>query len=342
MVIFIFCTFQRADPSQVSGFNLNFCAGVHVGILLYSNFLLYLNPQSPPSTTTSFLKKFSWALNCIFNPRGIGTSWGIKRIPPFSHHNPSYIPSRMIFIITRSLTAISFLFLLRAFNYIDSYYWELVRDGEYAPERESILRRLHQVDMYELLNRLYLPLQFILPTYSRLSAYHCSLSVLAVLSGDEPSNWPPPFGSPADAYSLRRYWGHFWHQFYRVAFVVHADLFAHKLLRVKKRTALSRAIMTVVIFLMSGGMHGASTGLYGQNCEVWPVVYWYMSMGIGIILEDWAIWIWNFLIGERSQQMRIWYYVIGYMWVWAFYAWSLPKLIYPIIDCRCRNISLVE
>src|SRR5215471_6188311 len=45
MVIFIFYSFRRADSSHVSDFNRNFCAGVQVGILLYSNFLLYLNPQ---------------------------------------------------------------------------------------------------------------------------------------------------------------------------------------------------------------------------------------------------------------------------------------------------------
>jgi hypothetical protein len=216
MGIFTFWTFHKVDPSQVSTFHVNnFCS--QIGIFLYSNFFLYLNPQSPLATTT-FLEKLVWVLSLVSNPRGIGTSWKIKRIPPFTRRDPKSIPSRRTFIITRSLNCISFLVLFRAFSYMDGYYWSFVIHDGYTPELESILRRLHQVAMSEFLNRLYLPLQFILLAYTSLSAYHCLLSVVVVLCGDEPSNWPPAFGSPADAYTLRRCWGHFWQQFYRRAF----------------------------------------------------------------------------------------------------------------------------
>ncbi|KAM7211786.1 hypothetical protein V8F06_012823 [Rhypophila decipiens] len=66
----------------------------------------------------------------------------------------------------------------------------------------------------DLFLRTYMSFAWIWVTYFKLSVAHDILSILFVwiLQWDQPSEWPPLFGTIADAYSLRRFWGVFWHR----------------------------------------------------------------------------------------------------------------------------------
>ncbi|EGR44867.1 uncharacterized protein TRIREDRAFT_69569, partial [Trichoderma reesei QM6a] len=50
-------------------------------------------------------------------------------------------------------------------------------------------------------------------SYTALSGAHDVLAAMFVslLAWDRPEEWPPLFGSVVEAYSLRRFWGNFWH-----------------------------------------------------------------------------------------------------------------------------------
>jgi hypothetical protein len=330
--------FQHVDTTQIPSSTIYIYACAQIGVLLYSSYFLCLEPISPPSTAQSFLQKAVWIFKCVAsNPRGIGTPWELKHLSPFSRSNPSYIPSRTSFLISRTSTCIFFMILSAAFQRIDeTYYWPLLHSGEYAPEREHILRRLPNVDIREILIRLYLPLQYHLPAYSTISWAHAVLSIIGVVLGDEPASWPPLFGSLTDAYSLRRFYSHFWQRFHRIAFVAHASFFTHDLLRVLRGSRLSRSLVTLSVFVMSAGMHALCIKLEGGKCEIGPVMHWFCLASGGIVLEDWVMsawerWMWK---GRGKASMNIWRYVLGYMWVWGFFAWSLPKMIFPNVDCK--------
>ncbi|OBT74656.1 hypothetical protein VF21_07014 [Pseudogymnoascus sp. 05NY08] len=55
--------------------------------------------------------------------------------------------------------------------------------------------------------------QWIWSSYVVLTLSHDILAIFFVtlLRWDQPSQWPALFGSIAEAYSLRRFWGVFWH-----------------------------------------------------------------------------------------------------------------------------------
>jgi hypothetical protein len=66
----------------------------------------------------------------------------------------------------------------------------------------------------EMCLRAIISTQWIWNSYSLLSSAHDLLAVLlvSVLRWDRPDEWPLLFGNIADATSLRRFWGRFWHR----------------------------------------------------------------------------------------------------------------------------------
>lgn len=61
-----------------------------------------------------------------------------------------------------------------------------------------------------------------------------------------------------------------------------------------------------------------------------PVVHWYCLMGLGVVLEDTVQGGVGYFEHLHSGK---WRYAIGYVWVWLFFSWSLPKLFFPMVDC---------
>lgn len=68
--------------------------------------------------------------------------------------------------------------------------------------------------LQDMLVRIYVCFSWVWPTYACLRTAHNLLALLhvAILGLDSPSEWPPLFGSLTEAYSLRRFWGVFWHK----------------------------------------------------------------------------------------------------------------------------------
>ncbi|PMD63721.1 uncharacterized protein K444DRAFT_522430, partial [Hyaloscypha bicolor E] len=171
------------------------------------------------------------------------------------------------------------------------------------------------------------------------SAVHSGLSVVCVLCGQEPAAWPPLFGSLADSTSLRQFWGHFWQSFHRNATVAHASLLTHDFLRIKRGSRLSRGLLTVLVFVMSGLMHSWCAKLQSRKCGAAPVMLWYCLAAAGIVIEDCAqtayeaveARLWKEL---KAPRMTTRHEVLGYIWVWVFFAWSLPKMVYPNFACE--------
>lgn len=147
------------------------------------------------------------------------------------------------------------------------------------------------------------------------------LSAIAVLFfGSSPASWPPLFGSWSEAYTIRRFWSHTWHQGMRLIAEAPVNFVAHSLLGLQKGTYVSQWAKVLGNFMMAFLDHA-----YGR------------VMGGGDVVSDWnmfilhpiALWIEETTreglvacgILDKDKRSRTERY-LGYIWVGVFNCWT--------------------
>lgn len=147
------------------------------------------------------------------------------------------------------------------------------------------------------------------------------LSAFSVLMGfNKPDEWPPLFGEWKDAYSLRRFWSHTWHQGMRLIAEPPVNLVVNQLLRLPKGTYFSHWTKVFGNFLMAFVDHAYGRVLAGGD----PVNDWVM-----FIAQPVAIWVEETLRDvavacglvdkHRKSALELW---LGYLWTVAFECWT--------------------
>ena len=125
--------------------------------------------------------------------------WGVsqKILPKFRN-----IPSWNQLLLSRSWDlawTLGLLYLVRT-NQM------LVYDFDFELTPEGFLHRLSEVTIREWLIRIYLAVRGKLEPYLMLRAGHSFFTVIGLLIGDEPQDWPPLFGNIAGAYRVRNFY----------------------------------------------------------------------------------------------------------------------------------------
>ena len=140
----------------------------------------------------------------VFSPRGVGRSWAVSGIPPFSRTDLTYTPTRSVFLRHRlSSTLISFLLL----DILSSLPPPPDSEVLFGPARIAYFGRFSEVTLGEFGLRLTSTIGFWVSTYCIINIIHGTFAVFAVgLGGSEPGAWPPIFGHLSEAYSIRRFW----------------------------------------------------------------------------------------------------------------------------------------
>ncbi|KAM7189680.1 hypothetical protein V8F33_009928 [Rhypophila sp. PSN 637] len=131
---------------------------------------------------------------------------------------------RLRFAMARGLHATALLFTHHfAYHSISQRLFQLhLTPRDFYMTKQTLLPQL-PMTRRDLFLRTYMSFAWIWVTYFKLSVAHDILSILFVwiLQWDQPSEWPPLFGSVADAYSLRRFWGVFWHPLHTATLVAY-------------------------------------------------------------------------------------------------------------------------
>lgn len=137
--------------------------------------------------------------------RGIGTVWETKGTPHFSATDPTYVPSRVGFVCLRSLSVlacyVTHLFVVDALvRYKDSPY--------VSPSYVPFLSRLDSISLDEISFRAINIFLFWVWNYTMLQGFYALSSAISVsLNANDIELWRPLFGSPADSYTVRNFWG---------------------------------------------------------------------------------------------------------------------------------------
>ncbi|KAJ5763071.1 hypothetical protein N7533_001752 [Penicillium manginii] len=124
-------------------------------------------------------------------------------------------------------------------------------------------------------------------------SFRLSSIVFVSLGLDEPSNWLPVFGRMKDAYSLRNFWGKFWHQMLRQPFTTMSNFLARDVLHLPRPSILERYTNTFIVFFLSGVMHFILDIVADIPWELSGAMHFFLSFVLGIMIEDGVQALWK-------------------------------------------------
>ncbi|KAF3395269.1 Acetyltransferase pyr8 [Talaromyces pinophilus] len=288
------------------------------------------------SLKPTLLERFSWGFSQSIAWRHVNTPYQSKNCPPYSYTNPTYIPSRPWFVV-RSLFLGAICYLV-----ID------VLNSQPPPENPSELFSPSRVHFFtRLLSPTAEPITVdelglrAMVTFVGYTSSYCLLNAVAHFQGaffvaigvNGVRDWRPLFGSVREIYSLRQFWGKFWHQNLRRMISEPVEFVAHKVLRLSSKGILQRYIKIVLSFYLSGVTHAIADIASNLSWAEQLTVEFFVLQAVGIIIEDTVQAGWRFLNGQtrtgRQNPPRLWIRFVGGLWVALFLIWSTPRWVYP-------------
>lgn len=188
---------------------------------------------------------------------------------------------------------------------------------------------------------------WVIAVVTKLDAAHTVLSLIAVtiIRLDQPCEWPPLFGSFYDVWNIRRFWGTFWHQISLRAYQNYAQVFVRNVCFLRPGSWEEKVGKIFVIFLLSGVIHAMSSWGLGDRCS-WPLdIWWFCTNFIGGGLEaavEKALRLFANCLGKDDLYKflirSVWIKLLGFLWVYLFLFWSIPKWQYAKMHCILQGI----
>nr|APA36955.1 3-acetyltrichothecene 4-O-acetyltransferase [Fusarium praegraminearum] len=272
----------------------------------------------------------------IFNLRGIGTPWQANRVcdhPRFYQSDKGREPTRTWFIIRQSLTV--------AWQYL---LLDLVYTTTMSTPKEDTQRLFAEGTEYMYLdaNAEQWTVRFItgviawaIPGRVSIDLPNRVLSILSVLLGfTTPQQWPPLFGSILDAYTIRGFWGTFWHQYFRRALTSVSNFICRDFLRLPRPSIVERYLNLSLVFLGSAIVHIPVDWFSLPPPSKPPALAlaFFSSFVVGIIIEDTIQALWRRITGAAKQDgddgVPLWHKLVGYIWVVFWFMMVSPWYLY--------------
>lgn len=304
---------------------------------------LHKNQESAISYTAA--PHWKYASKMIFNGRFIGTPMSVG---PRLSCNQAVCSRRRL--VARRLTVLIARYLALCMFYDPAIYHFMFGQGssswtqdDFAPPKQVFLRRLVgfsdiPITTREIIIRMHFVLGRVLPDYLVLSSYHDILAIIAVSTNlNLPQEWPPLFGSIAQAFTVRKYWARFWHLLIYRSFN-HAAASLSKLLGIRMPQA--RYLNNAMVFVLSGLMHALVDWKMTETsgCGCWGMAVWFWLQIFGIMIEEavqktWVLIEKQFLTSRQILRLSSLKRTVGYLWVLCWLFWSVPKGLYSQIYC---------
>lgn len=150
-------------------------------------------------------QRLKYGLVIANSTRHVGTPYQVKGVPRFSSSNPTYIPSRSMFLFrTASTIAASYFVLKLLSTHLGT------RDVDIFllhPSRIPTLGRLQHVTSREIIVRTHAVIRHWTCTYTVITFLNSIIDFIGVASFCPVKDFPPSFGSITEAYTIRQFWG---------------------------------------------------------------------------------------------------------------------------------------
>jgi hypothetical protein len=169
------------------------------------------------------------------------------------------------------------------------------------------------------------------------TSIHSVFAILyvVVLRLDMPHEWTPLFGPLSSAYTVRRYWGIYWHDFIRESFSAHTKLITRRSCGWVNTSALRRVVENSAVFVVSGAMHAVVVFVQTQGRgDMSCVLMWFSGQMLPIIVEGVVcdLWVRSGLRARvegrvgNAGELRV-ERGFGYIWVFGWMMWSVPMYL---------------
>ncbi|SPJ76001.1 uncharacterized protein FTOL_05732 [Fusarium torulosum] len=314
-------------------------------------------------------RNWTFAYKMLFNARCLGTKWQVRHANPSGDATIKPEPSPRVKFILKRLGVLLLRYIFLCIYYDPSFHLYMPdgipwKQEDFSPGSQKLFwhflfsnphpeAQVHHFLIRGAFIRLHVVGDQLIPDYCILSSYHDILSIIAIgLHIDSPEEWPPLFGQIGQAYSVRRYWSHFWHLLVYRSFSAHADYLTSKVTRSRKRTAMKRYANNSCVFVLSGLMHALVEWTLNPdsctNCGCWGTNRRY-CLQIGAIIAEEVFQkamqeVEHRLIPSqmRSIFVKTLHRVFGYTWVIFWTLWSKEFTFFPQVYCLKQEISISE
>ncbi|KAI0182117.1 membrane bound O-acyl transferase family-domain-containing protein [Hypoxylon sp. FL1284] len=210
---------------------------------------------------------------------------------------------------------------------------------EISPSREPTMRRLisGQFTTRQLVLRIHTTAYWVLETIAQLELSHLLLAIVFVvlLRFDLPEEWPPLFGHIREAYTLRRFWGRFWHRLISPSVAAWGRVIADKTLRSRDQTAARNLIVAFLVFTVSGFAHAVVNWRLGEPALDRDILYFwitFLATGSEVVVTKLCARIYSRyplrMASVGSGRTEIFRRILGFVWVFGFLVWLTPRLVY--------------
>ncbi|KAJ5218174.1 uncharacterized protein N7498_000273 [Penicillium cinerascens] len=289
-----------------------------------------------------FLSDRIWsALSAVSQSRAIGTSRQVKNVPP----QPAYfgcgekIP-RGMFLMRQGLVLV---WQYLACDIVQA----LARQQGLKQEGVLVFEPIQwQVPLDVWVGRgvQHLITWFVVMRLAIDSCYRVASIVLVGLGLDEPEHWPPVFGRMLDAFTLRNFWGKFWHQFLRQPFTAVSSFVARDVLHFSRPSILEQYTNIFFVFLLSGVLHLMANLVDGVPVERSGAMPFFLSMVLGIMIEDGfqAFWTRVHPAADSTEDTTPWWKrVVGLAWVFLWLGVTSTWYLHPLSQLPKDEITMV-
>ncbi|KAL8725214.1 MAG: hypothetical protein Q9166_007496 [cf. Caloplaca sp. 2 TL-2023] len=288
-----------------------------------------LEPQSS-TFRHDFWKRLRFGYFVTTSSRNIGTPYIVKNTPSFFTADPEYIPSRWSFCV-RKVCILLLTFLIIDLASQESQPLE-VNARTIAEEKVHILTGIpDNLSPPQILTRLATVLGYWFCTAIVIDAFSSAFNLVSVaLNVEDVEAYRPNFGSVAEAYTVRQFWGVTWHQHLRKQLCAPASVIVYHVLGLKKGTLLARYTHLTTVLLISGLLHTWVEVGQGFTWQESGQLHFFKTQVMGIILEDTVQWVYYACRGvQRGNESTPIRRAVGYIWVTIFLWWSTPAWFYP-------------
>ncbi|KAI0768199.1 membrane bound O-acyl transferase family-domain-containing protein [Trametes elegans] len=258
------------------------------------------DPQ--PITEKSLPARFWHAFRILMFPRLIGTNAQHQSIPP------AFKGTRSQFLLMRLRQLVTSAVMVEVCKILSSM----------------------EIRSWQPLIRPAQTTAWLIGSYLGLEMSYMAASFIAVaICMSSPEDWPDLFGPYTEVYTVSRTWGRAWHQLFR-GIVTRWGVIVHRAFNIPRGTLLSGFLLVNVAFAITGLTHSAGDLAYGRACfgRSWP---FFALNGLVVSLESvLAPFARRAGISGKSRVWRL----LGYVWVWAWFVYSLPPFQRWTVEIR--------
>lgn len=322
-----------AFPGAPSYWNLMLCIWMHHVVSI-----LYIEPFHLPASVGS--EKERWLLaGKIWNDRQCRLQWSTYLQTRDSR--PTTVATRLWFALKRlAKFTVAWSLQLRVIGPAVTVYFGLSR-AHFAPAFHPFVRRIMwhdpgvSITAHEVELRSFMAVYWIWLAYLLLDGAHVLLSVLfvSILHLDPPEEWPPLFGSLLYAYSIRGFWGKFWHRVASPACARSGRLVTRRILGLMPRSGAEKLFIAFWTFFISGVFHAVADWQGGEAVmPLGEMRFWllnFVACAVEMLVANGVKGCWK---GNRlgcAWKLDRLTKAFGFVWVFSFFFWVVPKWQYP-------------